>query len=52
MSELANRVDVAVLTNNFRAVRGRPIPCAIFDEIAFWPDEKAAAGTPECAEGS
>jgi hypothetical protein len=40
--ELANRVDVAILTNNFRAVRGRPILCAIFDEIAFWRDENSA----------
>ena len=43
--ELANLVDVKVLTNNFRAVRGRPILCAIFDEIAFWRDEKSA--TPD-----
>jgi hypothetical protein len=43
--ELRNNVDIAVLTNNFRAVRGRPILCAIFDEIAFWRDDTSA--TPD-----
>jgi hypothetical protein len=37
--ELKNNVDVSVLTNNFRAVRGRPVLCAIFDELAFWRRE-------------
>lgn len=45
--ELTNRVDVAVLTNNFRAVCGRPILCAIFDEIAFWRDENSATRDQE-----
>jgi hypothetical protein len=40
--QLKNQVDVAVLTNNFRAVRGRAVICAIFDELAFWRDEASA----------
>src|SRR3984957_6275340 len=42
---LSNRTDIRVVTNNFRAPRGRPIPVAIFDEVAFWRDEKSA--TPD-----
>jgi hypothetical protein len=45
--ELNNGVDVAVLTNNFRAVRGRPILCAVFDELAFWRDESSASPDEE-----
>jgi len=40
--ELSNGVDIAVATNSFRAVRGRPILLAIFDEVAFWRDENSA----------
>jgi hypothetical protein len=40
--ELTNSVDVAVSTNSFRSVRGRPILCAILDETAFWRDESSA----------
>ena len=43
--ELSNRIDVFVSTNSFRAVRGRPILCAIFDEVAFWRDD--ASATPD-----
>ncbi|ABQ36961.1 hypothetical protein [Bradyrhizobium sp. BTAi1] len=40
--ELSNGVDVAVATNSFRAVRGRPILLAVLDEVAFWRDENTA----------
>jgi len=40
--ELTNGVEVIVATNSYRAVRGRTILCAIFDEVAFWRDEDAA----------
>lgn len=43
--ELENSVDVAISTNNFRAVRGRPVLAAILDETAFWRDERSA--TPD-----
>jgi hypothetical protein len=39
--ELSNGVDVTISTNNFRAVRGRPIVCAVLDETAFWHDERS-----------
>lgn len=40
--ELSNNVDIAVATNSFRSVRGRPVLCAILDETAFWRDESSA----------
>ncbi len=43
--ELANNVEIVVSTNSFRAVRGRTIVCAIFDEVAYWLDESSA--TPD-----
>lgn len=43
--ELSNGVEVIVSTNSYRAVRGRAIVCAIFDECAFWRDE--ASATPD-----
>jgi hypothetical protein len=39
---LRNGVDIAVGTNSFRGVRGRPILLAILDELAFWRDENSA----------
>jgi hypothetical protein len=41
--ELENSVDIVVSTNDYRAVRGRPILCAIMDECAFWNDEHSVA---------
>jgi hypothetical protein len=40
--ELTNNVEIIIATNSFRAVRGRTIACAIFDEAAFWRDENFA----------
>ena len=40
--ELSNGVDISVATNSFRSVRGRPVLCAILDELAFWRDENSA----------
>ena len=37
--QLANKVDIAVLTSNYRSVRGRPVLCAVMDELAFWRDD-------------
>jgi hypothetical protein len=38
--ELSNGIDVAVHTNDFRAVRGRAVALAIMDECAFWRDDR------------
>jgi hypothetical protein len=43
--ELTNEVDCAIATNSYRSSRGRPIQCAVFDEVAFWKDESTA--TPD-----
>jgi hypothetical protein len=40
--ELDNGVDVVVATNNYRAPRGRTLLCVIFDEVAYWLDERSA----------
>ena len=37
--QLNNGVDIAVATNSFRSIRGRPILCAVLDEVAYWRDE-------------
>jgi hypothetical protein len=44
--ELANDVDIVVGTNSYRAVRGRSILVSIFDEVAFWQDERSSR--PDC----
>jgi hypothetical protein len=43
--ELTNDVEIVVTTNSYRAVRGRSIACAIFDEVAYWRDLDSA--TPD-----
>jgi hypothetical protein len=42
---LRNSTDVQVTTNSFRAPRGRAIPFALGDEIAFWRSDDSA--TPD-----
>jgi hypothetical protein len=39
---LRNDVDVVVSTNSFRAVRGRAVLVSVFDEVAYWMDERSA----------
>ena len=41
--ELSNGVDIFVGVNDFRAVRGRTILCAVFDEVAYWRSEESAS---------
>ena len=43
--ELSNGNEIIVAPNSFRAVRGRTIVCAIFDEVAYWRDSDSA--TPD-----
>jgi hypothetical protein len=40
--ELNNGVDIAISTNSFRNIRGRPILCAVLDEVAFYRDETSS----------
>jgi hypothetical protein len=45
--ELNNGIDIAIVTNNFRSVRGRAVLLAVFDECAYWRDESSAAPDEE-----
>jgi len=45
--ELSNAVDVEVVTNDYRATRGKPVLLAILDECSFWRSEDSA--TPDMA---
>lgn len=40
--DLNNAVSIQVATNSFRGVRGRTIPAALLDELAFWYSENSA----------
>jgi hypothetical protein len=40
--ELTTGVDIIVLSGNYRTIRGRTIAVAIFNEIAFWRDDRYA----------
>jgi len=40
--QLVNGCDIVVATNSFRAVRGRSVLVSIFDECAFWLNERSA----------
>jgi hypothetical protein len=37
--ELNNGIEIMVLSNNYRAIRGRTILCVILDEVALWRNE-------------
>jgi hypothetical protein len=40
--ELSNQVDIAIATNSFRSVRGRPILRCVMDELAYFKSEDSA----------
>ena len=41
--ELSNGVDIAIATNNFRAVRGRAVLAAILDEVSFYQSDSSTS---------
>src|SRR5262249_37296498 len=41
--ELSNGADIVIATNDYRAVRGRTVLCAILDEVSYWRSETAAS---------
>jgi hypothetical protein len=41
--ELANHVDIAIGTNDYRAVRGRAVLAAILDECAFYQSDTSSS---------
>jgi hypothetical protein len=43
--QLRNSIDVEVVTNNFKSIRGRPFALVILDESAFYASETSA--TPD-----
>ena len=43
--ELSNKVDIAISTNSFRSLRGRPVLAAVLDECAFYRDDSSS--TPD-----
>lgn len=45
--ELSNSVDIAIVTNDYRSIRGRTILCAILDEVGFWRDEHSSSPDTE-----
>jgi hypothetical protein len=45
--ELNNSIEIVVLANNFRSIRGRTILCAIFDECAYWLDTDTNSAYPD-----
>ena len=40
--ELSTGAELAIVTNSFRATRGRSIACAVLDECAFYRDDASA----------
>ncbi len=41
--ELGNGVEIVIATNDYRAVRGRSVLCAVMDEAAFYADEDSVS---------
>jgi hypothetical protein len=47
--ELVNNVELVVGTNDYRAVRGKGLACAVLDEAAFYPRDGSASSDTEVA---
>jgi hypothetical protein len=45
--ELANGNEITIATNDFRAVRGRSVAVAIFDECSFWASDTSVSPDKE-----
>jgi hypothetical protein len=45
--ELSNGVDVEIVTNDYRSIRGRTVLACIFDEVAFWSGEHSQSPDKE-----
>ncbi len=45
--ELTNGVDIAIVTNDYRAVRGRTVLACVLDEVSFWSGENTASPDTE-----
>ncbi len=41
--ELSNGAEIVIATNSFRQTRGKTVLLAIFDEVAYWRDERSAS---------
>ena len=41
--ELSNGVDIMILTNDYRSIRGRTVLAVVFDEVAYWRPENSAS---------
>ena len=44
---LKNGVDIAIVTNDYRGIRGRTVLCCIMDEVAYWRSENSASPDKE-----
>jgi hypothetical protein len=42
LTELTNAVDIAVMSNDYRLARGRPILCAVLDELAYMRSDNSS----------
>ncbi len=40
---LKNCVDIEIVTNDYRSIRGRTLLCVICDEVSFWRSENSAS---------
>ena len=49
---LSNGIMIQCVPNSFRSVRGPTVVCAIFEEIAFWYDDRSSNPDTEVPRGA